>query len=162
MDGLDLELRLRYRNVGSRPLILYKGSVYVYEIKVSSSPADAADGRYEVNASLTWYTDGGAWKVGESSLNRRFVTLSPGGTYETKTHARVFATREGVSKRIEGSVGDGEHYLQVTIPTWYGSQELADRLRQKWSGTGSLWTEAVRSQPMKFTVEPKRTVADCE
>ena len=162
LDGLDLELRLRYRNVGSRPLILYKGSEYIYLMKISPSLAAAAGGEYEVNAALTWYTDGGVRKMRESSLNRMFIILSPGETYGAKTHARVLVTRAGVSGRIEGSVGDGEHYLQVTIPTWHGSQASADRLRKKWSGRGFLWTKAVTSLPMKFIVEPERTAANCE
>ncbi len=162
LDGLDLELRLRYRNVGSQPLILYKGSEDVYQVKVSSGPADAARGKYEVNASLTRYTDAGAWEASESSLNRMFVILRPGETYEAKTRARVFVTREGVRRKIEGSVGNGEHYLQVTIPTWHSPQELAERLRKKWGRKGFLWTTSVTSLPMAFTVEPKRTAEDCK
>ena len=162
LHNIVLELRLRYRNLGSRPLILYKGSGDVYHIKINSSLADAGNERYEVTSSRTWYPDGGAWEPSESSLDSRFVILPPKGTYETKTRARVSATREGVHSRIKGSVGGGEHYLQITIPMWHGSQESGDSLRKKWSGRGLLWTKAVTSSPIKFVVEPKRAVADCK
>lgn len=61
-----------------------------------------------------------------------------------------------------GSVGGGEHYLQITIPMWHGSRESGDSLRKKWSGRGLLWTKAVTLSPIKFVVEPKRVVADCK
>jgi hypothetical protein len=162
LDDIVLELRLRYRNLGSRPLILYKGSGDVYQLKISSSLADAGDGRYEVKSSRAWFSDEDAWEPSESSLNSMFVILPPRGTYETKTRARVSATREGVERRIKGSVGGGEHHLEVTTPTWRGSRDLGDSLRKKWSGRGLLWTEAVTSSPIKFVVEPKRVVADCK
>lgn len=162
LDDIILELRLRYRNLGSQPLILYKGSGDVYQIKISSGLADAGDGRYEVTSSRTWFPDGVAWELSESALNRMFVILPPKGTYETKTRARVSATREGVHRRVRGSVGGGEHQLQVTTPTWHGSRESGDSLRKKWSGRGLLWTKDVTSSPIKFVVESKRTVADCK
>lgn len=162
LNYMVLELRLRFRNLGSQPLILYKDSGVVYQIKISSGPADAGNGRYEVTSSRTWSPVGGEWELSESSLNRMFVILPPKGIYETKTRARVSVTREGLHRRIEGSVGGGEHHLQVTTPTWHGSRESGDSLRKKWSGRGLLWTKAVTSSPIKFVVEPKRAVADCK
>ncbi|MCP9493881.1 MAG: hypothetical protein MSG64_05415 [Pyrinomonadaceae bacterium MAG19_C2-C3] len=109
LDGLDLELKLRYENVGNQSLILYKGSDQIVQVIVSQSHEDAVAGRNELNATLSWYTsDGSAWRVDESSLSKAFVILSPREVYETKTEARVFVTREGVN-RIIGAVGDGEH-----------------------------------------------------
>lgn len=162
LDNIVLELRLRYRNLGSRPIILYKDSGDVYQMKISSNFADAGNERYEVTSSRAWHPDGHEWQLSESSLNSRFVILPPRGTYETKTRARVSATREGVQRRIRGSVGGGEHYLQITIPTWQGSRESGDSLRKKWSGRGLLWTKAVTSSPIKFVVDPKRAVTDCK
>src|SRR4028118_2196207 len=73
LDNIVLELRLRYRNLGSQPLILYKGSGDVYQLKISSSLADAGNGKYEVKSLRTWYPDGDTWEVSESSLNSMFV-----------------------------------------------------------------------------------------
>lgn len=159
LDGLNLELRLRYQNAGKQRLILYKGSRYVHHVKVSSSLEDAKS-IVEVSSSITWVTEG-EWPVNESSLDSMFVILAPGETYETNTDTRVFVTRKNVRRRIAGSVSPGDHYLQVTIPTWDGSQELADSLGEKWRKRGSLWTESVTSLPMKFTVDSHRSVASC-
>lgn len=163
LDGVRLELKLRYQNMGSRQLILYRASDSVYHVNVSRSIADAAaGGRYEVNSHLSWYSDGEPRDFRESSLNKAFVILPPGGVYETKTVAGVFVTREGVVERIDGSVESGEHYIQVTIPTWYGTQGAADRSRKKWGRRGFLWTESVTSSPARFVVDRQREVVDCQ
>lgn len=160
LDALALELKLLYENVGSQTLILYKGSDQIVQVIVSRSHEDAVAGKNELNSTLSWYTDGSERRVDESSLRKAFVILSPGDVYETKTEARVFVTREGVGQ-IVGAVGDGEHHLQVTIPTWYGSQQLADTLRKKWQRGGFLWTNSNTSFPMKFKVESRRKVTPC-
>ena len=155
LDGVLLELRLVYRNTGKSPLILYKGSTNVYEIVVRKTP----DGAPEVNAHLSWYSDG-PWKVDASSLRKLFVIVQPNATFETHTNTRVFVTRDE-STHFQGSVESGDHYLQVTIPTWHGSQELADEMQQKWRANGILWHNAVTSLPTKFTIAKKRTITDC-
>ena len=155
LDGVLLELRLVYRNTGTSPLILYKRSTDVYQIIVRKT----ADGTPEVNSHLSWYSDG-PWKVEASSLRKLFVVLPPNTTFETRTRTRVFVTRDD-STHFQGAVESGDHYLQVTIPTWHGSQELADAMQQKWRSNGILWHNAVTSLPMKFTIAKQRTIRDC-
>ncbi len=161
LDALDLELRLRYRNTGSQPLILYKGSDYIDAMRVYRILANGTDVVEEINATYSLYTDGSPWNISESSLSRDFVILPPRGVYETRTNARVFVTREGVSQTA-GSVGSGEHHLQITIPTWFGSDDLANRLQRRWRRNGLLWTRAVTSSSIRFVVERQRTIADCQ
>jgi len=155
MDGVLLELRLVYRNTGTSPLILYKGSSIVYEIIVRKT----ADGAPEANAHLSWYFDK-PWKVDASSLRKMFVILPPNATFETHTRTRVFVTRND-STHFQGAVESGEHYLQVTIPTWPGSPELADAMQRKWRSKGILWQNAVTSLPMNFTIAKQRKITDC-
>jgi hypothetical protein len=155
MDGVLLELRLVYRNTGTSPLILYKGSTTVYEIIVRRT----ADGTPEANAHLSWYFDK-PWTVDASSFKKMFVILPPNATFETQTRIRVFVTRDD-STHFQGAVESGEHYLQVTIPTWPGSEELADAMQRKWRAKGILWQNAVTSLPMKFTIAKQRTITDC-
>ena len=155
LDGVLLELRLVYRNTGTSPLILYKGSTDVYQIVVRKT----TDGAPEVNAHLSWYSDK-PWTVHASSLRKLFVILKPNATFETHTKTRVFVTRDDTT-RFQGAVESGDHYLQVTIPTWHGSEELADAMQRKWRANGILWQNAVTSLPMKFTIAKQRTITDC-
>ena len=155
LDALDLNLKLRFENTGNQPLILYKSSDQIVQQIVRD-----IDGNSELNSTLSWLMSG-EWKVDESSLGRLFVVLPPNKIYETQTTARVFITREGVGK-IAGAVGDGEHFLQIRIAAWDGSQELADGLRQSWKQSGFLWTNSILSLPVKFKVNAKRKVACCE
>jgi hypothetical protein len=162
LDGVWLELKLRHQNVGNQQRILYRASDSVYQVKVSRNLADAAAVKYEVNSRLSWYSNGVSRNFSESALNKAFVILPPSGVHETKTIAGVFVRREGVVKRIDGSVESGEHYIQVTLPTWYDTQGAADRLRKKWERRGSLWTEPVTSSPMRFVVDKQREVLECQ
>jgi len=155
LDGVSLNLRLLYRNTGTSPLILYKGSSTVYEVVVRKT----SDGPFELQSQLSWYSDK-PWNVDASSLSKLFVILRPNATFETHTETRVFVTRDD-SQHFQGSVPSGEHYLQVTIPTWHGSQELADAMQRKWRSNGFLWRRAVTSAPIKFTVAKNRTVSEC-
>ena len=155
LDGLLLELRLVYRNAGTSPLILYKASTYVYEIVVRKT----TDGAEELDVQVSWYFDG-PWNVDASSLRKLFIILQPNATFETRTKTRVFVTRDD-SIHFKGSVESGDHYLQVTIPTWHGSQELANAMQRKWRSNGILWHNAVTSLPMKFTIAKQRTITDC-
>jgi hypothetical protein len=155
LDGVLLDLRLLYRNTGTSPLILYKGSTDIYGFLLRKT----TDGAPEVNSHLSWYSDK-PWTVDASSLRKLFVILRPNATFETHTESRVFVTRDD-SQHFQGSVQSGDHYLQVTIPTWHGSQELADAMQRKWRSNGILWRTAATSLPMKFTIAKNRTVSDC-
>src|ERR1044072_5724388 len=155
LDGVLLELRLVYRNTGTSPLILYKGSTDVYEIFVRKT----ADGAPEAHSQLSWYSDK-PWTVEASSLRKLFVILQPNATFETQTKTRVFVTRDD-STHFQGAVESGEHYLQGTISTWEGSQKLADEMERKWRARGTFWSNGVTSLPMKFTIAKQRTVTDC-
>ncbi|HEY0765469.1 MAG TPA: hypothetical protein VGD61_24035 [Pyrinomonadaceae bacterium] len=156
LDGVLLKLRLVYRNTGTSPLILYKGSTDVSQIIVRKT----ADSSPEVNSHLSWYSDRPWTTVEASSLRKLFVVLQPNTTFETRTSTRVFVTRDDLA-HVQGAVESGDHYLQVTIPTWLGSQELADAIQQKWRSKGILSHDAVTSLPMKFTIAKQRTIADC-
>jgi hypothetical protein len=154
LDGVWFDLRLLYRNTGTAPVILYKGTD-VYEVVVRKT----ADGPIEVDSHISWYSDK-PWAVGASSLRKLFVVLKPNDIYEAATKAGVFVTRDD-DQHFQGSVQSGDHYLQVTIPTWHGSQELANAMQRKWRSNGTLWRHAVTSQPMKFTIAKNRTVSHC-
>ena len=155
LDGVLLELRLMYRNTGTSPLILYKGSTPVHRIVLRKTANDAP----EVDSSLSWYSDR-PWTVDASELGERFVILRPNASFETQTKTRVFVTRDD-SKAFPGSVGSGDHYLQVTIPTWFGSPELADAMQREWRAHGILWRQPMTSLPTKFTIAKQRAIVDC-
>ena len=78
LDGVSFDLLIRYRNTGTQPLILYKGSTEVYGIVVRKT----ADGSVEVDFEphFVWSSDE-PWTVDIASLNRLFVVLRPTETY---------------------------------------------------------------------------------
>ena len=160
LDAIDLNLKLRFENIGNQKIILYRNSEEIDQLIVRENRGEVA-GDYEISSMVTWLMSG-EWKVGESDLNKTFIVLPPKGTYETQTSAaRIFVSREGIDK-IAGAVGNGEHFLQIRVSTWYGSRELADNLRNTWKQSGYLWTNSILSLPMKFKVDANRKVVRCE
>jgi hypothetical protein len=160
LDGLRMKLLLHYTNTGQQPIILYKGSSFVSRVMVSRSTEDAAARRFEVNASLTQVTEGGDVKVEAPTPGPLFVILAPDTSFDTEESVSVFAVR-GDMRRIEGAISSGEHVLQIEVPTWPASNDLAKNLHDLWQRSGYLWYEPVVSAPMRFKVETKRSVREC-
>lgn len=156
LDGVRLRVKLQYRNVSNRPIILHKSSTTVHGVIVRMSP----DGEIESNARLSVYSTG-PWKLSEASLKKTFVILQPGERYETETVAGIFVTRKEAT-HIQGAVNAGDHYLQLMIGTWGGTPEVESVLRRKWQSYGLLWTDSITSKPMRFTIAKKRMLRDCQ
>jgi hypothetical protein len=160
LDSLRLDLRLNFTNVGQQNLILYKGSNLVSQLMVSQNLKGIADKRFEVNASLTQITDTSAEKVKGSTPNKLFVILPPRASYITEATISIFVFK-GDASGVTGAVAAGEHILQVEVPTWTASNDLAKELRSLWQKFGCLWYEPVTSVPMTFKIEKDRVIVDC-
>lgn len=160
LDGARMYLRLRFANTGKQPLILYKGSSNISRLMISRNEEDAKVRRFEVEASLTQVTSGSRINVKGSSPGKMFVILQPDESFETRTVAGVFVSRDE-SRQISGAVKAGEHVLQIEIPTWPGSDDLAVKLRQRWRRNGYLWYVPVISEPMVFRIPEQRKLEAC-
>jgi hypothetical protein len=160
LDGLWLKVRLVYTNEGKEPIILYKGSTAISRLMISHNLAEAAAKRFEVNSSLTQITSGGENCYKGSVPTSCFVSLQPRASYEVETTVQLFVVR-GDAREITGAVKSGDHVLQVEVPTWHESNELAKQLSSRWRRNGMLWCEPVTSEPIQFTVTKDHKVVDC-
>src|SRR6266487_5549609 len=80
-SAIELDVRLRYRNVGMQKLILYKGHDLFYQTKIRNRPASGAM-PYEVWAANARYFDEEFEPIDRASPGKVFVTLPPGAVYE--------------------------------------------------------------------------------
>lgn len=160
LDSLQLELRLCYTNIGRQPLILYKGSNNISRVTVSRNAEEATAGRFEANGSVTRVTDGSRVDVEGSTPGEMFVVLPPGASYQTEAEVSVLVAR-GDANKVVGAITAGEYVLQVEVPTWAESDDLAKKLRRRWRQSGFLWYDPVTSTPMPFRVEKQRPVMNC-
>lgn len=158
--NLRLKLRLRYLNVGSTSVILYKHDNTVFRQMISRSVLDAESQRYLSDLSLTTVTDGAPGLRETVVPTPDFVVLPAGGSYEAEAELTIFVRRGGSAKESDG-VTPGEYALQVCVSTWPGEATLADRLSNRWNELGALWSKDITSLPMEFTVEdnPKLSAA---
>ncbi len=152
--------RLVYTNLGRETLILYKGSTNVSRLMISRTLADAAAKRFEVDSSITSASSGGEKCYRGRVPSTCFVSLQPNASYEVDTNIRLFVVR-GDARAITGAVMSGDHVLQVEVPTWHESNELAEQLGRRWQQSGSLWSTPVTSAPLPFTIKKEHQVVDC-
>jgi len=160
---LRLDLRLRYKNIGQRDIILYRGSSLAFRQMISSTVQDAASLRYLLDLSLAVAVTGLPEIATRRDLDRNFVVLAPNATFETiaGTGNRIFVKKSDAEKDSVGTFGTGEYVLQIQVPTFPYPETVANELRQRWKTTGELWTSGVVSRPMTFKVEKDREFGAC-
>ena len=154
LNILQLSVRLLYRNVGSRKLIVYRGKNLFYQTRIRGGVGKP----YEVLVTNSRYNDAEVEAVDARRPGGAFVTLRPGGTYETVIGVGVGVAR---GERIANTIMPGGHTLQVTTSSWYESRKLAEDLRERWRGAGLLWIDPVGTQPLNFDAGLEAPAAPC-
>jgi len=158
-DHIRLKLRLRFTNVGSETLVVYRHSLAISRQMISRSYNDALEHRYLkeiepfVNPILPQPADAATPDDG------LFVTLKPGETHEVDNDVNVLAFDS--SRKSADLLRPGHYFLQITVPTWWFSRESADRLRDRWRDHGFLWTQDLTSLPSPIDVEKSPKVVNC-
>ena len=159
---LRMKLRLRYINVGDRPIILDKGSNYSSGFTVSKTIADAAGGKPELvqpDGTIVTYPDEPRFTKNQR-LDSSFVVLQKGSSFDTTCEVVVaFAMDDEAAP--PGTIKKGEHVLQVEVVTWWDSPELAEELAAKWKKRGYLWHQIVESEPMPFRIDKNVELENC-
>jgi hypothetical protein len=158
--ALEMKLKLRFRNVGSQKLILYKGHDLFYQTRIRSAPGNVA-GPYEVWVVNSRYFDQEVEAIDQASPSKVFVTLSPGGVYSTEIMIGVGVVTEDVD-RGDSFIREGDHILQLIASTWYQSRALAQKLRQEWQKKGLLWSDPLDSRPIHFLAQRPRGLVPCK
>lgn len=154
LNILQLTVRLRYQNVGSQKLYVYRGKNLFYQTRIRGG----AEKPYEVLVTNSRYNDAEAESLGERRPGSAFVTLRPGATYETEITVGVGVAR---GERGSNTILAGEHTLQVTTSSWYESRKLAEQLRERWRDSGLLWIEPVAARPLNFDAGLEAPAAPC-
>lgn len=154
LNILQLSVRLRYRNVGNEKVIVYRGKNLFYQTRIRGG----AGKPYEVIVTNSRYNDAEVEALGERKPGGAFVTLRPGGEYET-----VIAVGVGVAhgERVANTIAAGAHTLQVITSSWYESRRLAEQLRERWRGSGLLWIDPLAAQPINFDAGLEAPAAPC-
>jgi hypothetical protein len=154
LNLLQLNVRLRYQNVGGRKLIVYRGKNLFYQTRIRGGAAKP----YEVVVTNSRYNDAEPEPLGEHKPGGAFVTLRPGATYETEIVVGVGVAR---GERLANTITPGVHTLQVITSSWYESRRLAEELRERWRGSGLLWIDPVAALPLNFDAGSETPAVPC-
>ncbi len=152
---LKVNLLLTFTNLGSQPVILYKYSITIPRYMISRNIKEAAAKKYIEDMSLMIKPIlPGPLDVPLPDKGSVFVILRPGETYtpEIETTVDLLDTSGGtnINKHL---LRPGGYIMEVIVRTWYGSQELASKLSERWRQYGFLWSKSVKSQPMPYRIE---------
>jgi hypothetical protein len=159
-SALEMKLRLRYTNVGSQKLILYRGHDLFFQTKLRSALGNAA-GPYEVWFVNSRYFDEELEPIDQASPGKVFLTLPPGAVHEREMMISIGVVSEKV-ERGNSTIRNGEHTLQLTVSTWYKTRALAQKLREQWHRKGLLWSDALFSSPISFVAQRPRLMVPCK
>jgi len=160
-DYLRLELRLRYLNIGDQPLILDRQSNVIWSYFISKSIRDAQLKKYEQTYSPSQSRIGPPKSVeSEEPDEETFVILKPAAFYEVTATAHFPFIFDGKTEDSD-LLRPGRHILEITLQTWFSSQDVAVKLRERWLTHGFLWTEYVVSRPMAFSIAKNPRVEGC-
>jgi hypothetical protein len=154
LDTFRMALKLRFKNNGSKTVILYKGSNIIPHYLVDNSNQNILNVTQEV-----LFSDE-RMAFDEKSYKKLFVTLPENSVYETKAQI-IIPVIKNDSKKISGAIGGGKYKLQIKVSTWSERYELAEELRNNWKERGVLWYEPIWSLPMSFEINRNRRVVKC-
>jgi hypothetical protein len=157
---LELQLKLRFRNVGKQKLILYKGHDLFFQSKILSAPGNAS-GPYGVWLVNSRYFDEEIEPIDQPSPGRVFLTLSSGKTW-VKDMTIGVGVVDASMERGDSSIRAGDQTLQLIVSMWYKSRALAQKLREQWQKIGLLWSDPLSSVPIPFGVQKPRIMAPCK
>jgi hypothetical protein len=155
-----MKLKLRFQNIGSEKLILYKGHDFFYQTKIHSAPGNPS-GRYKVWVVNSRYFDQEMEAIDQKSPGKVFITLAPGAAYSIEIMIGVGVVTEKID-RGDSAIRDGDHTLQLIASTWYQSRAMAQKLRQAWQRKGLLWSDPLDSRPIHFLAQRPRVLAPCK
>jgi len=158
--SLEMKVKLRYRNIGSQKIILYKGHDLFYQTRIRSAPGNAA-GPYQVWVVNARYFDEEFEPIDQASPSKVFLSLSPGAVHTREIVIGVGVVNDKV-ERGDSSISAGDHTLQLIVQTWYKSRSLAEKLRQEWQTKGLLWADGLVAAPIHFVAQRPQLTAPCK
>jgi hypothetical protein len=158
--SLELKLKLRYRNIGSQKIILYKGHDLFYQTRIRSVPGGPF-GSYEVWVVNSRYFDEEIEPIDQTSPSKVFLSLAPGAVHSREIMIGMGLVNNKV-ERGDSAINAGDHTLQLIVSTWYKSRTLAQKLRQEWQTKGLLWSDPLVSTPIRFVAQRPRLLAPCK
>jgi hypothetical protein len=155
---LEMDLKLRYRNVGNQKLILYRGHDLFYQTRIRAANGTQS---YEVLFLNSRYFDQEFEAIDQAMPGKVFVSLAPGAAYERTLLVGIALVPEGV-ERGNSAIAAGDHTLQLIVSTWYKQRSLAEKLRKQWEPKGLLWFDPVVSPPIHFLAQRPTSPAPCK
>jgi hypothetical protein len=142
ISALKMRLRLRFTNTGERTVILRKDCAVVRYF-ISRTAGDAAAQKYVTHGRFTIRPNTKHEPPDGAAPGEDFIILRKGESHEAERELTIVLSVDG-----EGGVREGDYVLQVTTWTWFDSEKVAQRLRERWQELGYLWSDAVTSEPM--------------
>lgn len=148
-ENVELRLRLNYRNVSKRTILLPK-----YLFTTGMRVTDGKTEEFDLN------------NIEQLFFPETFFPESPGDAVVALEPNQAVGMFEKINiavgkyEHFPFAIGPGKHRLELTVsPIW--PLQKARAARERWQAWGSLSFDRIVSQPMEFDVESNRQPAPC-
>lgn len=168
--GIGVHLALTFKNVGSRPIVIYRRDLWLGAISLSLTAEDAYAQKFLL--------DEAAWpSIWDEASRRKLykaldqpsppadltLVIHPGQSweYETDTVIGIAQKRRPGGRSLSwGEIrSHSTVWLQVTLEMWPVNAEpkvdpdrpvFGMRLRERWKSSAELWLDYLTSQPIRL------------
>lgn len=166
--GFRASILLTFKNVGTKPVIIYRHNLWLGAISLSRTIDDAHANRFLLDKSA-WPSIWG--RNSRSNLYKALdqpspptdftLVISPGQSWEYQTVATINIDQkdvpDGRSYTWDEIRNSSPVWLQVTLEMWPvnaepkvdpDNPEFGMTLRRRWKRSGELWLNSLTSEPM--------------
>lgn len=144
----NIVLRLRFKNRGFSPAVIYRRNLGVSHIWISESDKKQLEKAYEVSTAYTLVHGTLPDDVGIND----FIILKKGQEFRADIQIPVLV-RKILNVRIPGSVSQGPHSVRIQVQTWYADELETDFFKKKFRKYGLLLADPVVSESFAITTE---------
>jgi hypothetical protein len=151
------QLHIKIQNQGSRPVILCKKYVGIYQPLLANVLPEGTPG----NEVFNLISDGYGFDTHyPTNLKREYEVVSPERTFDLDRGTEVYFHIPSVSARAGGTVDPGDYFLRIEIATWGGPPDAVAVLQSRWRATGDLFAVDITSNFIPVKIDPPKALSD--
>lgn len=156
INVLQLRVKLRFRNDGDSPAVLYLGSPAVVRIVLARDEGALLDGVYRTDLFPSVYSAAAA------PVSSRFYALPPGRTTSADLPLAVAIPFALHSADVPGIARAGSHVLRLTVNLWPDDPALTDTWSRQLAGKGRLVHSLLVTKPIPLEIARRPRLVRCE
>jgi hypothetical protein len=154
----SFQLHIKIRNEGSRPVILCKKYIGIYNPLLAKILLDGTPGEVVFNMNPDSYGFDAHYPT---NLKRDYEVVEQGKAFELDRGTEVYFHPRSVSARARGPADPGDYFLRIELTTWDGPPDAVAVLQSRWRAIGDLIATDITSNFIPVKIDPPKALSDC-